>query len=395
MTRRTPRFHAAAATALLLGSVLGQTEPAVAWHRLELPSVRGAMAPEVTATSNGALLTWLEPVEATPGAFALRLRPYRDGRFDEARSVTEGSSLFVNWADFPSAVVAGDGSWFVHWLRRGGRRQYGIELAHRPVDALGFTSLGHPHRVGIHGEHGFVSMLAEDAGVRIFWLDGRDYEEHKRMQLRCTTVVGDQFSDEQVLDPDVCTCCQTSAVMTAAGPLVVYRGHTGEEVRDILIVRRQGNGWTSPQTVADDHWVVPGCPVNGPAVAVAGQHVTVAWYTGAKDGTGVRIAFSADAGATFAKPKWVDRNAPIGRVDIASTERGFLLAWLAADGDHVAVRTQEWSVADGPGAVRDVARVQASRDSGFPRLAATPNGPLLVWTEASGICAARLGHLGR
>jgi len=391
MTNGPSLRRSAVATISLLSQMVGQVETVPTWQRLDLPSLRGAMAPEVTATDDGALLTWLQPIGDAPRAtFALQVARYRGGRFDEPVRVTEGNTLFVNWADFPSAVVAGDGSLLVHWLRRGGSHQYGIELARRPADGLQFTALGHPHRVGIRGEHGFVSLLAEGAGARAFWIDGRHYEAHRRMELRSTKIVGDRLGDEEVLDPNVCTCCQTAAVMTAKGPLVVYRGHTDSEVRDILIVRREGDGWTKPRTVADDGWVIPGCPVNGPAVAATAEQVAVLWYTGAKNGAGVKIAFSDDAGATLAPPQWVDRGAPLGRVDVAATDRGFLLTWLAVAGDAAAVRTQEWSGNEPLGPTRDVASVPATRDSGFPRVAAVPGGTLLVWTEGTGICAALL-----
>jgi hypothetical protein len=386
-------------TAFVLASLAaqdpGQAPHAIAtgatWQRIELPRVVGATAPEVTSTPRGALLTWLEPIDAAkPRSFALQLRHFREGRFDAPTRVHEGDTLFVNWADFPSAIVAGDGSLFAHWLRRGKRGHYGIELAHKTAQQDAFTSLGNPHRDGIVGEHGFVSMLPEPGGVRLFWLDGRHYEAHRRMELRCTTVVGDTFGDEEVLDPDVCTCCQTSAVMTSKGPLVVYRGHTAGEVRDIMIVRRDGAGWTTARTVNDDGWVFPGCPVNGPAVAGAGAKVAVVWYTGAAAGAGIKLSLSTDAGATFSPPLWIDREDPLGRVDIAATDRGFVLVWFAA-GEHGAVlRSQEWLAEGGLATAVEVAQVPASRQSGFPRLAAVPGGTLLVWTEADGLRAARL-----
>lgn len=380
-------------TALLLLPAAGQdpgksSNPGASrpdWQRLELPSAAGSVTPEVTSTATGALLTWIEPVGK--GSHALQLRQYDDGRFAAPSRVVEGGTLFVNWADFASAVVAGDGAVVAHWLRRGGRGQYGIEVARRPPGADPFTGLGHPHREGIRGEAGFVSMLPEGAGVRLFWLDGRNYERQRRMELRTTTIVGDTFGAEEVLDPDVCTCCQTSAIVTANGPAIVYRGHTAGEVRDILIARRDGDGWTKPRAVADDGWVVPGCPVNGPAMAARGSQVAVVWYTGAKDGAGVKLALSDDAGATFARAHQVDREDPVGRCDIAATAHGFVLCWLAAGDDGSVLRTQEW-VNDAPGPAVDVARVPASRESGFPRLTAVRGGALLVWTGSDGIHAA-------
>ena len=47
-----------------------------------------------------------------------------------------------------------------------------------------------------------------------------------------------QRDDERaVLDARACDCCQTDAAMTSAGPVVVYRNRTEEEIRDIYIAR--------------------------------------------------------------------------------------------------------------------------------------------------------------
>lgn len=386
-------------SAVLLAPLTGQAPgltPSVVttgatWQRIDLPRIVGASSPEVTSTPDGALLTWLEPIDdAKPRGFALQMRPFREGRFGAPMRIHEGNALFVNWADIPSAIVAGDGSLFAHWLRHGESGHYGIELAHKPAQQSAFTSIGHPHREGIIGMHGFVSMLPENGGVRLFWLDGRNYESHRRMELRCTTVVGNKYGKEEVLDPDVCTCCQTSAVMTSKGPLVVYRGHTAGEVRDIMVVRRKGAGWTDARAVHDDGWVFPGCPVNGPAVAGNGSNVAVVWHTGAKAGAGVKLSLSADAGATFSPPLWIDRDDPLGRVDIAATNRGFVLVWFAAGEQGAELRSQEWLTEGGLTAAVVVSQVQASRQSGFPRLAAVPGGTLLAWTEADGVHAALL-----
>jgi len=112
------------------------------------------------------------------------------------------------------------------------------------------------------------------------------------------------LADEAALDTRVCECCQTSAVMTADGPVVVYRDRSeaDKEIRDISIVRLKGGKWSAPRPVFQDGWQLNGCPVNGPAVAAAGPRVAVAWFTGADKTSRVKLAFSADAGETFGQP---------------------------------------------------------------------------------------------
>src|SRR5687768_4809384 len=114
------------------------------------------------------------------------------------------------------------------------------------------------------------------------------HEEHERdrrtraapesMTLRYATIdANGNLADETQLDERVCECCQTSAAVTSAGPIAVYRDRSATEVRDIYIVRQVNGSWTSPQPVYADNWQINGCPVNGPSVAADGSRVAVAW----------------------------------------------------------------------------------------------------------------------
>jgi len=119
-----------------------------------------------------------------------------------------------------------------------------------------------PHRDGTKAEHGFVSLFAaKDGSLAAVWLDGRVMKAdpndahghgHGNMTLRYVKIKRDgSLADEAALDTRVCECCQTSAAMTAEGPVVVYRDRPeGEkEIRDISIVRLKGNKWSAPRLV--------------------------------------------------------------------------------------------------------------------------------------------------
>lgn len=368
---------------------MAQAADAGSWESLDVPHSGAAMAPEITANRGGIVMTWLEATgKGRQSSFALKAAPYREGEFTEPVTVVTDKRMFANWADFPSAIYTDDGALLAHWLRRGGRGQYGVVLALCSPDRDTFVELGHPHSGGIRGEHGFVSMLPEGDNVRLFWLDGRNFEEHRRMELRTALVKDDEIGAEEVLDPDVCSCCQTSATMTDAGPVVVYRGREEGEIRDIKVVGRRDGKWTTPTTIADDGWVMPGCPVNGPAIAANGTRIAVAWYTGAQSGAGVKVAFSSDAGQTFAPPEWVDRNQPLGRVDITPVGEGFAITWLGSIEDQAVVRVQDWQADGQPGPILDIAKLAPTRSTGFPRLTDTPEGTLLVYKSDGDLIAS-------
>jgi len=245
------------------------------------PAAAGSMAPNLSVSGEQVLLSWLEP-EA--GDHLVRFsRLDRGFLWSPAATVARGSDLFVNWADFPSVEMAPGGFLLAHWLQKSGPGTYAYDVRLARSDDGGTTwlALGTAHDDGTPTEHGFVSLLPEGEGIRAFWLDGRDMtpeaaphsEGHGgggSMTLR-TAVIGEGIGESEVLDQRTCECCQTAAAMTSAGPVVVYRDRTEEEVRDISIVRRDGGGWTRPEPVYEDGWVVPGCPVNGPAIASGNQ----------------------------------------------------------------------------------------------------------------------------
>ena len=195
-------------------------------------------------------------------------------------------------------------------------------------------------------EHGFVSFVplgAAGDSVGAVWLDGRDYArvdarvarpgrreraQHAARRPR-PLGAGGAPAGERMLDTMVCTCCRTSAARTRRGVLVAYRDRTPDEVRDIAVARYEGGAWAAPRTVHADHWVFPGCPVNGAVLAARGDTVGVAWFTAPNDTARVNVAFSTDGGRTFGAPTRVDDGAPSGRAGIVLDADGSaVVTWL-------------------------------------------------------------------
>jgi hypothetical protein len=231
------------------------------------------------------------------------------------------------------------------------------------------------------------------------------------MQLRTATLTRAAIGAEEVIDPDVCTCCPTSAVMGAGGPVVFYRDHTAGEIRDIAAIRRVGSGWSSPIPVHADGWEVPGCPVNGPAAAAApdGRTIVVTWFTAAGNQPRVRAAFSQDAGASFMPPLEIDAGRPHGRTAalMVGEDEAFVV-WMSSAVAEASAGAEASAVSEGAeirlrridaaGRMSDavaLARVTPGRSSGFPRIARAGSagrsggaggtgGVILVsWTDAA------------
>ena len=128
------------------------------------------------------------------------------------------------------------------------------------------------------------------------------------------------ISDPRLVDEDVCDCCQTDVARTSAGPIVVYRDRTGDEVRDIYVTRLVGGEWEPGRPVAEDGWTISGCPVNGPQLSSSGDTVVVAWFTAPEQRPVVYLAFSRDGGESFGDRIRVDEGDPLGRVDVELLE---------------------------------------------------------------------------
>lgn len=344
------------------------------------------MAPNVALAGNDVLLTWLEPVDGGKG-HQLRFSRLSAGRWSAPVRVASGPLVLANWADFPGAIQRADGSIVVHWLetRAPDVFEYSPRLAVSGDGGKTWKPMGRLHSGGgDKAEYGFVAWVPEGKGARGFWLDGRDLPGDERkgaMALRTASLQGKAGGEERI-DPRVCSCCQTDAALAAGGPVIAYRDRSEQEIRDISVIRRTARGWSQPVRVHADNWKIPGCPVNGPAIAAAGKRVAVAWFTAAPPSPRVQVAFSEDGGATFGQPALVDAGKPIGRVDLVLAGNGdAIVSWSAADGDGAEIRLRRVSPGGKLGPPYPVAATSAARASGFPRMVRQGDRLVLAWVE--------------
>lgn len=367
----------------------GDSEPAVV--ELPSPAAEGAAQPFVIATPDSqVLLSWIEP--DGDGAHALRMASWDGAAWSDPSTVVRRDDLFVNWADFPSVLALPGGDLVAHWLQRSGEDRYAYDVrVARSQDGGATWSEGVvPHQDSAQAEHGFVSLWpAGGDSVAIVWLDGRRYAEedeslHEMMLLTTQMGADGGVSGEVVLDERICDCCQTGYAAARQGPVIVYRGRSPDEIRDVLVVRWTGGGWSVPTPVHDDGWRIAGCPVNGPQADAVGDTVAVAWFAAPDENSPVvQLAISHNGGETFAAPVRVDQGSPSGRVDVVMTPDGPAVSWLERSGDSAAsvlLRRFDWS-----GATLGDALVlhsgSAARGSGFPRMTWADGGIVLVWTD--------------
>jgi len=403
---RNQLFATSFVLALVLGCAPGVDETGDAATRtadavptvITNPAPAGSGQPNLAAGAGGTFhLSWLVQAGEAHSLRSATLSP--DGATWSAPGTAgTADTVFANWADFPSVTELADGSLVAHWLQylAPGKYSYGVLLA-RTTDGE-WSEPWQPHDDSSPVEHGFVSVVAEPAGgFTAIWLDGRAFIDSddaiatNEMSVRARRYDADGTADdEQALDLLVCDCCQTGAAMIGDVLVVAYRNRSPEEIRDIWTVRRTADGWSEPAAVANDGWMIPGCPVNGPmVVATTANSGAVAWFALVNDLPEVKVAFTHDSGASFDDPILIERgtteSATLGRVGMASLGDGsVVVSWLTQRDNVGEIRYQRIAPDGAAGVVRVLATTGAARDSGFPRLAASNSHLLLAWTDTLG-----------
>ncbi len=392
---------------MLVSVLLFSTLALAQVRELASPAGTGSGQPNLTVAPDGRVyLSWIERLGE--GRFSLRFSSLEKEKWTAPQVIAEGSNWFVNWADFPSMIALPDGSLAAHWLAKSGAGtfEYDVTISRSFDSGKTWGRPFVPHRDGVKAEHGFVSLFAaKDGNLAAVWLDGREMKAgagshdhgHGDMTLRTVKIKRDgTLIEEAVLDTRVCECCQTSAAMTAEGPVVVYRDRSEQEIRDISVVRLRDGKWSQPVSIFKDGWQINGCPVNGPSIAASGRSVAVAWFTGVNDKPRVKLAFSSDAGASFGEPITVDDGNPAGRVETLMLADGSaLVCWLEKlpTGGEVRMRRIKSDRPDGKpegklDAAITVSTTGAARSNGFPQMARTGNSLVFAWTGAKVMTAA-------
>jgi hypothetical protein len=359
------------------------------------------MAPQLASSADGRVfLSWLEP--GPEGSTRFRLAERSGDAWSALPDIVAGTNLFANWADVPTIFAARDGRLLAHWLEKTGASPYayGILVSESGDGGRSWSQPVSPHRDASPVEHGFVSFFdAHDGSVGMVWLDGRETASDApalpaapnhghaggagAMTLRSTTLrPGAAPGADVLVDARVCDCCPTTAVRTNSGVVAAYRDRSEGEIRDVSIARLVGGRWQAGGSVHADGWRIEGCPVNGPALASAGDHVALAWFTAANEDGRAYLAFSRDGGASFGVPIRIDEGRPLGRVDVEVLPDGSaVVLWLEGreGGATILARRVRSDGRRGPATV--VANVSADRSSGHPRVVRSGSQLYFAWKE--------------
>ncbi len=373
---------------LLMACSVSRKDPLpVAVTPMVAPVETGSGEPNLFTDGGGkTYLTW---IEENGDSSKLKYAILQEEVWSEPKEIIKGVDWFINWADYPAIAVTKSQAMMAHILQRSGEGTYAYDV--KLIASADGTSWNNPlllHNDGKQAEHGFVTLVPYGNNFFAAWLDGRntvseemeDHEgHHGAMSIRAAMLdaQGNKI-EEWELDNKTCDCCQTTAAITANGPVVLYRNRSDEEIRDIAIVRWIDNQWTSPKIIYPDNWKIAGCPVNGPRVDAIGNHLSVAWFTAKQEEAMVYIIFSSDGGETFGEAVRVDEGKTIGRVDLVMLdENRAAITWM--EGQQIKMR-----IVHSDGKKEEpviIATTSDSRSSGFPQMTRAGNTLIFAWTD--------------
>jgi hypothetical protein len=338
---------------------------------------------------NGSLsLSWISSKEENK-AF-LNYSQYKKGRWIKPQVIASGSDWFVNWADFPAHAINQDLIITSHLKKSAsGTYTYDVILNLQKLSGEKIRENFLLNTDGVKAEHGFVSIMANnEKGFFITWLDGRNTIEkklegdHKPMTIRFAEITdkGDVIKESE-LDASTCDCCQTSIAITNDGPIVVYRDRSEEEVRDIYIVKNINGTWEKPNAVHNDEWIINGCPVNGPKVAVNSKNLAVSWFTVSNNHPLVNVSFSKNNGNSFGAPLKVNDHDAIGRVDVAFlNDEEVIVSYMEVDDIGTYLRIKKVSFDGKISEPITISKIDGGRNTGVPQLEIIDSEIFIVWT---------------
>lgn len=340
-------------------------------------------------SKNGSLsLSWISSTKDKKGA--LNLSQFNDGKWINPQTIATGSDWFINWADFPTHAINGD-LILTSYLKKSasGTYTYDVVLSLQKLSGEKIKEDFILHTDGVKAEHGFVSIIPNDNnGFYVTWLDGRNTVEkkldghHKPMTIRFAEITaGGGVINESELDSATCDCCQTSIAANKNGPIVVYRDRDKKEVRDIYITRQINGAWEAPSPVHKDGWIINGCPVNGPKVAVNSNNLAVSWFTVSNENPIVNLSFSKSNGDSFGTPIKINDHDAIGRVDVAFlNEQEVIVSYMEGDDVGTYLRIKKVSINGKVSEPITISKIDGGRNTGVPQLEIFNSEIFIVWT---------------
>jgi Copper binding periplasmic protein CusF len=347
-------------------------------------SARASAAQLVSSRDGEVFMTWTEPLSNGASIHLSRFDPTAR-RWSAAAQIAADDLLVVNGFSTPQIAAGPAGKLAALWYLKNPDQENAPHPTYHAVVSQsrdrGATWSKPEPLTAASAANEFASLcFLSDGRVLAAWLDGRKKMAGTHAHRTHAADAGEQslyarilFSDteEQLVDARVCDCCSTALTAFPDGTaLLIYRGRSGDEIRDIKKTRFAGK-WSEPAALSQEHWKISGCPVNGPALASAGARVVAAWYTAAEGSPRVSASVSNSAGEPFLIPAWIDDGKPVGQVGAAMLADGTaFVTWIetGAKPDEAFVMLRRITPDGALSVPVRVGNVANSRKTGVPRI---------------------------
>jgi BNR repeat-like domain len=355
------------------------------------PSGAGSLQPNWSvAPDSAAVFSWIEP--SSGGSFALRYAVRHGATWSAATTIASNRHFFHHPAEMPEVLALPGGHWFAHWVESpGGDSDAEYIYVSSSTDGAHWTMPLQAHHDRSAVQHGLASMIANpDGGGSIFWLEALKGEDNPVALKRTIVDASGKEVREEVIQGDVCGCCPTAVAKTSKGLLLAFRAHSKEDIRDIAVTRLEDGKWSTPKIVNADNWEINACPTNAASVQAKGDHVAVAWFTGAQDKPRELMAFSNDAGSAFTKPVALSTGHAFGYTAMALDEDGgAIVSWLEQSPEGAKVLVRRVSAAGAAGPVLEVAK-GGKMALGYPKLFHNGGETFIAWGSTKQVQTASL-----
>jgi hypothetical protein len=155
----------------------------------------------------------------------------------------------------------------------------------------------------------FYTMNVSPKGaIYAAWLDGRDRGKGRpgtsAVYLARSSNKGASFEKAVRVALDVCPCCRPNIAFGRDGKMhLTWRAVLEGNVRDIFVATSgdEGASWSPGVRVAEDNWVLNGCPHSGASMASTGKRLFIVWHAVREKLPALSLAYSDDGGKTFSR----------------------------------------------------------------------------------------------
>jgi hypothetical protein len=305
--------------------------------------------------------TWSSPVEIQT-AFS----PALASRGNDVQLAASGENLIASWQT------------------QGEMPNYGALVSVYSHDSGKTWQVGKNPAVDNAGDQSHVDLIADKKGnFHAVWLADPEENGYQSLRYARSTDNGENWKTPVKLDDSSCSCCWNTLAISPDNQLhVLYRD---VNPRDMMLLSSNNDGitWQRKKTIGEFGWHFDGCPHVGGGIAFdENNDFYASVWTGESSKSGLYAVNSLTN-----TPVKIGKNAT--HSDIAVLENRIVMVWdeMSKDGTGIFSaqsfdKGKTWSTAN---------RLSSNgSNSTHPRIVASENAALILWTEKKPKQAAQL-----